>query len=231
MTIVKTSLLENGDIPSATDLNDPYDDVATTSAALDADNTASNWITAFHMVNGSKPCNRLFDFSYEGTTADVITSTTYVTVNNVAPSEVAIAENFDVNDVLRVECSGLVSAIDVNVTYDNAQSGQVRGQDNYYAFQLLATYNDGAVSNTVSLGEWGYSFTTSTADPFFSPAGASAVNTGVPIAFQTFQFSTILRNDVANREYEKIELQAKVHNSSNELRITRNNIIAVRVLN
>ena len=152
MAIVKTTLLEDGDKPSAADLNAPYDSAATISADLEADNAGGNWITAYHMNDTTRACNRLFSFSYDGTVADVITSTSYVTVNNGSDSEVTINQSFNDHDVLRVECSGLVTAIDVNDVFDNTQSGQARGQDNYYAFQLLLTYNDGGGSSTVSFG-------------------------------------------------------------------------------
>tara|TARA_R110002020_G_scaffold31970_2_gene98971 strand:+ start:176 stop:871 length:696 start_codon:yes stop_codon:yes gene_type:complete len=231
MAIVKTTLLEDGDKPSAADLNLPYNSAATISADLEADNAGGNWITAYHMNDATRACNRLFSFSYDGTVADVITSTSYVTVNNGSDSEATINESFNDHDVLRVECSGLVTANIATDIFDDQVSGQVRGQDNYYAFQLLLTFNDGGGSSTVSLGEWGYSFTTMTADPYFDPSASGVSNVGTPLAFQTFQFSTILRNDTANRTYEKIALQAKVHNGSNTLKVTRNNITAIRAIN
>ena len=105
-----------------------------------------------------------------------------------------------------------------------------RGNPNYYAFRLLLTYNDGAGSLTQSLGEWGYSFTSSGGDGrFYTVSDGAPENTGNPIGYQTFQFSTCLQytGTTGVRTYEKIELQCKVYKAVNTLAVQRNNIIAV----
>lgn len=130
-----------------------------------------------------------------------------------------------------VESSGLVTNIEATKTYDTGLPAGTRGDCNYYAFQLLLYYNDGGPTQTLSLGEWGYSFTSSGGDGrFYTAAPGLPEETGVPLAFQTFQFSTVLRYNGApgTRTYEKIALQAKVNDIANTLKVSRNNIIAVR---
>jgi len=232
MPIVKNNLFEDGDVPTGAELNQPYDDVATASGNIDSENTADNWITIAHVRNPGA-LNQIYDFVYDGNTADDITSTSYVTIQNVAPnnSEVALNYSPDQFEILRVECSGLVANSDVEQTYDSG-AAPPNGDRNYYAFRLALFYNDGGPTTQISLGEWGYSFTTMAGGTsrYLTTSNGLPQNTGVPLAYQTFQFSAVYMYPGASgfRTFEKIELQAKVNYSGNTLRITRNNIIAVR---
>jgi len=230
MPIVKTSLLQDGDTPVAATLNQPYDDVATASATIDNTNTRDNWITRFHFA-GNNACNDLYTFKYQGTADFATNSTSYTTINVAGLSEAVLNYAPSTNEILRVESSGIVSACTPTISWDVALPLADRGKPNYYAFQLLLTYNDGGPSATVSLGEWGYSFTTMAGGTsrYETTANGQPENTGVPLSYQTFQFSGLyIENAGAGRTLEKIELQAKVNYSGNTLRITRNNIIAVR---
>lgn len=229
MPIVKTSLLQDGDTPVAATLNQPYDDVATASATIDNTNTRDNWITRFHFA-GNNACNDLYTFKYQGTADFATTSTSYTTINVAGLSEAVLNYAPSTNEILRVESSGIVSACTPTISWDVALPLADRGKPNYYAFQLLLTYNDGGPSTTVSLGEWGYSFTTASSVRYVSNSAGFMKNTGAPISWQTFQFSTTLRYDGVSgvRTYEKISLQAKVYDAANTLRVSRNNIVAVR---
>ena len=230
MPIVKNNLFEDGDVPTGAELNQPYDDVATASGNIDSENTADNWIT--HLTDPNV-LNEIYDFVYDGTTADDITSTSYVTIQNVAPNNSEVALNYQPEqfEVLRVECSGLVANSEAEQTYDST-AVPPNGDRNYYAFRLSLFYNDGGPTSQLALGEWGYSFTTMAGGTsrYFTSSNGTPENTGVPLAYQTFQFSAlhIYQGPSSVRTFEKIELQAKVNYSGNTLRITRNNIIAVR---
>lgn len=228
MPIVKNNLFENGDIPTAAELNQPYDDAATASANLDTDNVADNWITISH-VNNFQDLNRLYFYKYDDQTAAEITSTSYVTINN-APnySIVNLGYQPEVGEVLRVESCGLQANSEAEQTYDSTSA--TRGDRNYYAFRLSLFYNDGGATSQLILGEWGYTFTSMAGgnSRSWTTNNGLPYNTGVPLAYQTFQFSCLHRNQVFGRTFEKIELQAKVNYGGNTLRITRNNIIAVR---
>jgi len=231
MTIIKTNFFEEDDIPTAAQLNQPFVDLATASADIQPENTAQNWITRAHM-SPTLACNKLYSFKYEGTGPFATSSTSYVTINNGSASEATLNYAPNKYEILRIEASGLVTDIDCQISYDNTDTGN-EGKHNYYAFQLLLTYNDGAGSLTTSLGEWGYSFTTSTGVARYWTTNTGVVsNTGTPLGYQTFQFSTTLQYTGTSgaRTYEKISLQTKVYNASNKLKVTRNNIVAVMAM-
>lgn len=230
MPIANNVLFEDGDIPTAAELNTPYDEAATVTQNLDDENTADNWITIAH-VGSNTQLNSLYDFTDTANTSFSTSSTSYVTVNNTALSEVSLGYSPDQYEILRVEAGGLQSNSEVEQTYDST-AVPPNGNRNYYAFRLLLTYNDGAGSLTKSLGEWGYTFTSMTggSDRYYTATNGLPQETGVPLAYQTFQFSTceIYNGAGGTRTYEKIELQCKVNYSGNILRISRNNIIVVR---
>ncbi len=231
MGTVKNNFFVDDEVPTAAELNQPYDDAATQTADIDADNVSENWITNYHFT-GQSSCNQLYDHTYTGDTEDVINSTSYVTIDTTGSDAAEVTLNYqpDRYEVLRVEASALVSRIGANSTYDSSTA--TRGDRNYYAFRLLLTYNDGGASTTTTIGEWGYSFTSMAGGNrrSFTATDGLPDETGVPLAFQTVQFSTFYRYNGApgTRTFEKIELQAKVNYGSNNLRLTRNNIIAVR---
>ena len=231
MPVVKNNLFEDGDVPTGAELNQPYDDVATASGNIYSENTVDKWITIEHIADPNG-LNSIYSFVYDGGTPEDITSTSYVPISNVLPiySEVSLNYQPEQFEVLRVECSGLVGNNDVELTYDST-AFPPNGDRNYYAFRLSLFYNDGGPTSQLSLGEWGYSFTTMAGGTsrYFTGSNGVPENTGVPLAFQTFQFSALyIYPDAGGRTLEKIELQAKVNYSGNTLRISRNNIIAVR---
>ena len=232
MPIVKNNLFVDGDIPTAAELNQPYDDAQTASAAVDSTNTKDNWITIKHFNTGA-PCNQLFDYIYDGTSSWSSSATSYTTIDSPGgdPSDIVLNYQPNTFEMLRVEASGLVTAIEAESTYNSAAIPP-NGDRNYYAFRLLLTYDDGGAPITISLGEWGYSFTSMAGGTsrYYTAADGSPSNTGVPLGYQTFQFSTCLfyGGAPATRTYQKIELQAKVNYNGNTLVVTRNNILAVR---
>ena len=234
MAIVKNNFFEDGDVPTAAELNQPYDDAATVTATLGPENVADNWITVKHI--NAQPAgvfNKLYKFIYEGTSQFSTTSTSYVTVNSTGanPSEVILGYQPEQHEIYRVECSGLVTNIDATQTYDST-AGPPSGDRNYYAFRLLLTYDDGAGPLTLNLGEWGYSFTSMAGGTsrYYTAANGLAENTGVPLGYQTFQFSKVFKHNGATgaRTLTKIELQAKVNYNGNTLKVSRNNIVVVR---
>ena len=229
MAIVKNNLFEDGDIPTAAELNQPYNDAATVSQNLDTDNTADNWITVAHLASQTG-INQLFNFSYTGTAPEAITSASYVPIQNDGGAISSVALNYapELNEILRVECCGLQAASEATQTYDSTSA--TKGDRNYYAFRLVLFYNDGGATTFLTLGEWGYTFTSMAGgnSRYFSTNNGLANETGCALGYQTFQFSCAHLNKAGSRTYEKIELQAKVNYTGNTLRLTRNQIIAVR---
>lgn len=232
MAIVKNNFFIDDEVPTAAELNQPYDDAATQTADIDADNVSENWITNYHFTN-TNSCNVLYDHIYDGVSEFSSSSTSYVTIDSTGsdPAEVTLNYSPDQYEVLRVEASALVTNIEADQTYDSTTA--TRGDWNYYAFRLLLTYNDGGASSTITLGEWGYSFTSMAGGDRRDNNVANGLPglTGVPLGFQTVQFSTFNRYNGSSgtRTYEKIELQAKINRGTgNVLKVSRNNIIAVR---
>ncbi len=234
MAIVKNNFFEDGDVPTAAELNQPYDDAATATATLGPENVADNWITIKHI--NAQPAgvfNKLFKFIYSGTSQFSTNSTSYVTVDSTGanPSEVILGYQPEQQEIYRVECSGLVTNINAEQTYDST-AGPPNGDRNYYAFRLLLTYDDGAGPLTLSLGEWGYSFTTMAGGTsrYWTSSNGQPKDTGVPLGFQTFQFSKVFKHNGAtgSRTFTKIELQSKVNYNGNTLKVSRNNIVVVR---
>ena len=235
MPIVSQNLWEEGDVPKAAELNAPYDDTATASAAIDALNTRDNWITIKHfgpkLLVGGAPCNAILDKVYDGTSQFVTNSTSYVTIDSAGgnPTECILNYTPEQYEILRVEASALVTNIIAVQTYDNTLPVGSRGDANYYSFRLLLYFNTGGPTGTITLGEWGYSFTSAGGDGrYFTGANGAAENTGVPLGLQTVQFSTVFRQNTAGTTFEKIALQVQVNNALNTVKISRNNIVAVR---
>tara|TARA_R110000822_G_scaffold20605_7_gene65919 strand:- start:487 stop:1188 length:702 start_codon:yes stop_codon:yes gene_type:complete len=230
MPIVKQNLWEEGDVPQAAELNGPYDGIATASTAIDQSNTRDNWITIKHFAAG-KPCNELFDKVYDGTSQFSTNSTSYVTIDSAGgdPTECVLNYTTNNNEIIRVEASALVTNIDATKSFDTALPIGTRGDCNYYSFRLLLYYNTGAGTLTLSLGEWGYSFTSSCGEGRYYTANAGTIeNTGVPLGFQTVQFSTVFRANSPGVNYEKIALQVQVNDAANIVKVSRNNIVVVR---
>jgi hypothetical protein len=220
MANVKKTHYQQGTVPTAAELNAPYDDLATASASVAEDNTASSWATVKHFNTTAQQCNRLYDYAYDGIGVDTINSATYVTVNVVTASEIDLTGFFpDQYEATRYAASGLVRS--VSVAGPNSQDV---GALNYYAFRLLLTYSDGGGADaTTTIGEWGYSLTPRSRVTDLSSGTESEIQ------FQTFQFSTVRRYDGAtgNRQYKKLELQVKLNNNLNSVSISRNQIFAI----
>lgn len=228
MAIVETNFFQDDDVPTAAQLNAPYDALATASADIEFDNTSPNWITRQHIVDTATPgeFNEIYS-KVDNTTGDFTTSSTaYVTVSNGSATEVTLNYQPQQFEILRINASGLVTNIDANEQFNALHLGK----PNYYAFRLLLHYNDGGGTLSETLGEWGYSFTTSSGTRFFTGTGSGTnLRAATPIGFQTFQFSTLYKNTAASgRTLEKVILQCKVFDNSNVLAISRNAVYCIR---
>lgn len=220
MPYIRTPLITEDETPTAAELNQPYDDLATASSAIDGDNIAAGALRHQHLfLNPSV----LFDYEDPNSTnINDISSTTYVTLTRgVTPTEIDFGVGYPLEQFqpLRISGTGLVTNCDFDVRWDE-QGGNL-GKPGLYAFRILITYDIGAGNLQTSLGEWGYSFGTAS-----STDKLSTLNTGdssnISICYQTFQFEGIWRAPGANTVIKKIELQAKVFDATNVLRISRN---------
>lgn len=207
---------EQGTIPTAAELNQPYTDLATESASVDEENTASGWATVAHFDTSAQQCNRLYKYVNETTGTVTISGTSYATVSIGGLAAEIDLTGFepDQYEATRFCASGLIRQ--TSITNDN-------DDDNYYAFRLLLTYNDGAGDVTETIGEWGYSLTNRALTTELTGV------TGDQIQYQTFQFSAVRRYDGATgtREYKKIELQCKVNLGTNSVNVSRHQIFVI----
>lgn len=229
MGIANKQHFNEGDIPTAAQLNAGYDSLQTQSAQINDNNTASGWITARHIYNAAPAANVLKSYLNPTTTLTAYNSTTYTTISQGGnPCEVTLGYQPNQWEITRFSASGLVGTLICNTTYDYV--GANVGKPNYYAFRMLLTYDAGAGDVTETIGEWGYSFTPqSRLISDTTPGNYGELN---PIQWQTFQFSTLRQHNGASGAvtYKKVELQIKVFDNTNTVRIARHQIFAIRGL-
>lgn len=229
MGIANKQHFNEGDIPTAAQLNAGYDSLQTQSAQINDNNTASGWITARHIYNAAPAANVLKSYMNPTTTLTAYNSTTYTTISQGGnPCEITLGYQPNQWEITRFSASGLVGTLICNTTYDYV--GANVGKPNYYAFRMLLTYDAGAGDVTETLGEWGYSFTPqSRLISDTTPGNYGELN---PIQWQTFQFSTLRQHNGASGAvtYKKVELQIKVFDNTNTVRIARHQIFAIRGL-
>lgn len=229
MGIANKQHFNEGDIPTAAQLNAGYDSLQTQSAQINDNNTASGWITARHIYNAAPAANVLKSYMNPTTTLTAYNSTTYTTISQGGnPCEITLGYQPNQWEITRFSASGLVGTLICNTTYDYV--GANVGKPNYYAFRMLLTYDAGAGDVTETIGEWGYSFTPqSRLISDTTPGNYGELN---PIQWQTFQFSTLRQHNGASGAvtYKKVELQIKVFDNTNTVRIARHQIFAIRGL-
>jgi hypothetical protein len=221
MSDVSKTHFVQGTTPTAATLNAAYTSLVTEASNVDDDNTASSWMTLDHIDTSATQCNILEKYTNDTTSTATMSSTSYVTVSiGGAPAEINFTNFFPVqNESTRFAASGLVRGISV---------ADDIGNNNYYAFRLLLTYEDnGGAPTTQVIGEWGYSLTAR------SLATTLNSGTGDQIQFQTFQFSAVRRyNGAAGvREYTKLELQGKVNFATNTFNVGRHQLFAISARN
>ena len=141
MAIVETNFFQDDQVPTAAQLNAPFNALATASADIEFDNTSPNWITRKHISDAVSPdaFNKIFSKVDDSTGDFTTSSTTYVTVSNASATEVTLNYAPEQFEILRINASGLVTNIDCNIHFDAVNTGK----PNYYAFSLLLEYNDG----------------------------------------------------------------------------------------
>jgi hypothetical protein len=230
MPIVDKQVFEAGDIPTAAELNEVYDDLAAASASIDSDNTAAGWLTHKHLDDPSslKPVNKLYAYQNAESTAVAYTSTSWTEVEDSLGAICEVDLNYLPNEseIIRIHISGLVSVNTVVKDYDFV--GTDLGKPNYYAFRIKLTYSDsGGADQYYYPGYWGYSFTTNNGSNRYETVSTP---TGPSIDWQTFQAATIYKylGTTGVREWKKATLEVALFSNANTLRITRHSIQVIR---
>jgi len=230
MPIVDKEAFEADQIPTATELNKAYDDLATASTGLDSTNQASGWLTYKHLDNPTSltPINKLYQYYHDGTVSvSYNNDAAYTPVVNPAATPCTVALNYtaEQNEIIRIHISGLVADNDVVEDYDFV--GANLGKPNYYAFRIKLRYSDsGGPDQFIFPGYWGYSFTTNG----LNRSNTNVTQPGLTINWQTFQASTIFKNSAATgvRLWKDATLEVRLFDGSNTLKITRHQIQVVR---
>ena len=230
MPLVQTqTIFDGGDVPTAAQLNAPYNDAQTVSNDIDTDNTASGWLTWRHLdtaLTNVPVANKISSYQNATTTVTNYNSTTYTTITQGGnPAQITLNVTPEVGEVLRWEASGIGGEHELTTDYDYAGlPGGNKGKPNYYAFRLLLNHTTGGVPGTIVLGEWGYSFTSKKSGTLTSTISQPL---GGALNWQTFQFSTCWRVDQV-RVLNNVQLQCKVFDNTNTLKIERHQLALVR---
>lgn len=223
------TIFEPGNKPSATQLNAVYDSLETASQDIQADNTATGWITWRHTEAGKTGfavANQCFQYNNPTTTETFYNNTAYQTITQGGnPARITLNITPEIGEVVRFSASGMTGDHVITTDYDFAGlPGGNKGKPNFYAFRLLLNHTTAGVPGTINLGEWGYSFTTKKDGDLTSiltPAVSSA------IYWQPFAFSTVYRQD-AVRLLNNVELQCKLFDNTNSISIERHQLFAIR---
>jgi hypothetical protein len=224
-TIQSKTYFVNGGVPTAAQLNAPYDDLQ--ASTINSENTATGWATWKHLVTpgtSATTCNDVYEYSNPTTTQTNYNNTSYAAVaqggNNC---RVTLGFTPLAFEGIRFHGSLLVGTLDVATDYDYVAPN---GKPNFYAFRIVVNTTFGGVTSDKVVGEWGYSFTTKTYGPLSSGGGFTVL--AGPIQWQTGQFSAMYwpNNDATTFNYA--ELQVKVQNNTNTVGITRHAIQVIR---
>ena len=220
----------SGDVPTASELNAPYDSLASQSGQIDSQNTATGWMTYKHYEagdTGAPVFNQMFQYNNPTQTETFYNNTTYQTISQGGnPAQITLNITPIAGELIRFSASGMVGDHTVAIDYDYAGlPGGNFGKPNFYAFRLLLNYSDSGVPGTLNLGEWGYSFTTKKDGTLTSTITPTISG---PINWQAFAFSTVYRHSVSSRLLLSVELQCKVFDNTNSLSIERHQLYAIR---
>ena len=227
--VTNKTTFEPGDVPTAAQLNAPYDTLASVSDDIDGTNTATGWITWRHTEagdTGSPVANQLFQYYNDTTTETLYNNTTYTTITQGGnPAQINLSITPEIGECIRFSASGMTGNHTVTTDYDYAGlPGGNKGKPNFYAFRLLLNVTIGGGASTVNLGEWGYSFTT-------KKDGTLTNTIGNPISpdinWQPFAFSTVYRITQV-QTLNNVQLQVKVFSNANSVSIERHQLYAIR---
>jgi hypothetical protein len=210
MAIVTKKHFVGGDTPTATELNKPYDDLA--SSDVTEENTADRWVNR-EIVNeaGIQP-NELYWASYVAGAVMTTNSTTEVVVNNGGNREIVLNYTATNDIIVRATADGVVQ----EVKYENWTTNSWY---NLYQFSIWVTH-DGGVKTRLTYGN------------FSLVKMAHALYGGPPsvvqktIQWRNFQLGGFL-SFPAGTLIEKVELLVKVGYIGNSIEIGRSNLSLV----
>ena len=219
MAIIKNKHFEEGVAPLAADLNAVYDTLATDS--VQAINTAKKWAIRDHLNPAATKLNHIWWDDYpEGGTIFSTNSATLVTITNDPGQPTEVLPNYTAQNVilLRVLATGNVTD-NIIATFGDGGGGQ--SYFDLYQFSIKVTYN---TTLTTEMCYGNYSFTSLAGVRITNPPAVNFLNK--PINWRNFSIGGI-RTFPAGTVINKVELQCKVGNTGNTLKIGRNNLSVI----
>jgi hypothetical protein len=144
-----STFFKEGDTPTATELNAPYQNVA--GLNLDTDNCSRDWSTRKHFDTSGDKIN---DVHYLGAFAGAAYSTsssTYSTVTNGSTNaQIVLNEVLPSDTLFRIQWDTLIG--ELTLTDDKTPYS-----DNIYAFRIKVSLNSGAITKYIAPGSYSYS--------------------------------------------------------------------------
>lgn len=216
---ISNQYFEGGQAPTAAELNNVYNSVA--SDSVKNENLDTEWAQRKHFSNANS-ITSLYTFDYDGTANWNTTSETMTTIENVAGTPSKVLPNYSTHGdtIVRVHATGLVAVTALNSNDGNGSSGQTNY--NTYAFQLKMSINSSG--SPVNIANCTYSFTPKAAITSTSTATQLNMN------FRNFSVSGLYYLPAGN-VIDAIELQACVGLASNSINIQHNHIQVIVVEN
>jgi hypothetical protein len=214
MSTVNGKPFSGGDTPAASELNQPYDDVA--SSVVDGVNTGKEWVTRGHLNDSGTVFSKTFYDYYDGTTVFTTSSTSPVIIDNTGANPRTINTNYTAeNDVLvRVQADGIVGELTCETPFSTATS-------NLYQFDVLITYN---TSSTMRICYGNYTFKSYALNP---TAPTTALSAKIwPMYWRNWAITGIATFP-AGTVINSVSLRCKVGDAANVLNVERNNLFVL----
>lgn len=210
MGIITKKHFVGGDTPTATELNKPYDDLA--SDNVTEENTADRWINREIVYEAGVQPNELYWTSYVAGATMTTSSTTEVVVNNGGNRSIALNYTATNDIILRATADGVMQTADIENWTTNSWY-------NLYQFSIWVVTN-GGTKTRLTYGN--YSLTKMAHALYGGPPAV----TQQPIQWRNFQLGGFL-SFPAGTLVDRVELLVKVGNGANSITIGRSNLSVV----
>lgn len=211
MSIIGKTHYTAGEVPTAAELNQPLDTLATDF--VEAVNTADKWANREYILETGVEPNQTYFTGYNGNPTKMVTSSTVEVVVNNGGNRVINTNYTATNQVIvRATADGVVESLRYEDWWTNSWY-------NLYQFSIWVTTN-GGTKTRLTYGN--YSFVKMA---HVLTYGRPAV-TQKTIGFRNFQIGGCLTFPKAT-VIDKVELLVKVGNGANQITIGRSNLTVV----
>lgn len=216
MTVIKVEKHIEGDVVPASEMNQPYVDLA--ASKLDASNTSDSWAIYEHFDSSGDTFNNPYSYRNSTDVPWLMDTDVYETVHDTTvPAVLTVNKQALAPAILRVTSDGLVGEIN---EIDDGDGTPAEATHNVYTFRLQVKTD----LRTFTIAEVSYSLT-----------GKAMTTNGKTALFLDVQWRNFCLSGIAIiaplETVETITLEAKVDLTGNEVNITHHNIIAFFIEN